>query len=210
MRELEKSQQARAQSRLIAMKAGIEIPDHLPLLDPVRLRDRRTVTDRALCLHAVLHMAHGWDIRLAKAWLQQEGLIDALTPVESDLLRTGEGDKFYFKSEVEALWALMWALGLAEELDPWKICADNLARRLPDVDARQSSESFRASTKLRSPDEVLGALDLAYCTHWAVRQAQLDGKRAPANLDPLTVEERRHALEWLAAESDWDEPSMDT
>jgi hypothetical protein len=191
-------------------KAGIDIPSHLPLLDPIRLLTANAVADRALCLNVTINLAYGFDRSRARDWLSREGLMAKLTGEERDLLDTGEGDTYHFKAEAEALWALVWSLNIADRLDFWAPCANDLVHRMPNLDVAQSSEAFRKAARLRSSDEVLQALDLAYCLHWAVRQAQLERKAAPGGLDPLTIEYRRHALEWLAGDVDWDEVAMDT
>lgn len=204
------TQQARDRSLAITAKAGISIPAHLPLLDPIRLQGRDAVIDRALCLNVILCMAHGFNRSRGRDWLSREGLLGKLSEKERAFLETGKGDTYRLKAEVEALWALVWSLHIADELDFWADCADDLVHRMPNLHVGQSSEAFRKAAKLRSPDEILQALDLAYCLHWAVRQAHLERKAAPAGLDPESVEERRHALEWIADEIGWDDVAMDT
>ncbi len=69
-----------------------------------------------------------------------------------------------------------------------------------------------AQAKLRPQAELLDAADLIYRTHWAVRQARLDGEPSPAGLDPGVVHERHYALNWLIgyAGQAWDDMSTDT
>lgn len=173
------------------------------------LRSQSAVIDRAVCLNAVLHVAHGWDRELAKTWLKREGLIDALTPEERAFVEAGKGNEPNFYWEIETAWVLVWALGLGDKLEFWSPVPDDLVSRLPDVDM-EGCDRFRRSAHLRPAKEIHEELDLAYCLHWAVRQAQLDRRELPPSVVNPRVERRRHALEWLAGEIDWDEPNMDT
>ena len=115
----------------------------------------------------------------------------------------------------ESLWALMWAMGLVEELSfPSEICDCAF------VMDTFSGGDFSACVKLRDTDEILQALDLIYRYHWACVNARVHGSDC-AGLDEEVVMERRGGLEWLCckgAENDnltdeynaWDYPDLNT
>ncbi len=58
----------------------------------------------------------------------------------------------------------------------------------------------------RPAAEILDALDLHFRLHWAARQASVEQKSPPTDLEPGVVVERRHALNWLVCfqDADWD------
>ncbi|HEX6611164.1 MAG TPA: DUF4272 domain-containing protein [Hyphomicrobiaceae bacterium] len=49
-----------------------------------------------------------------------------------------------------------------------------------------------------------------YRYHWAVRDASINGRPSPADLDPGIVMERHHALNWLIGYIDADDVTTDT
>jgi hypothetical protein len=87
---------------------------------------------------------------------------------------------------------------------------------------RESDPDFVAKARLRTPGEILDAQDLTMRIHWAIRDAWLNKRPVPANLDWSSpaerlpaeecaavgvVEQRHHTLNWLACfggEDDWD------
>ncbi|WP_424951230.1 DUF4272 domain-containing protein [Deinococcus sp.] len=113
-----------------------------------------------------------------------------------------------FSWRYEALGLLQWALGLSADLPvPGAICD------VPAV-ARTAFEqaAARRPGRLRPAPELLDALDLTFRLHWAVRDAGLKGRDAPAGLLPGVVFERHHALNWLSRfeDHDWDEVDTPT
>ncbi|HYO67259.1 MAG TPA: DUF4272 domain-containing protein, partial [Archangium sp.] len=150
---------------------------------------------------------------LARSWLRQEGLEGVLTPGEQHYL--GEVEKGLapesqgHQLQVEALWALVWALALVPVLDFGKHCGDELSGLLPDLRQSEGSRSFRKRAHLRRPEELYQALDLAYCLSWGIAEANLTRSPVPGRVEQYVVWERRRALEWLHGD-DWDKPRTDT
>ena len=84
-------------------------------------------------------------------------------------------------------------------------------RVLPDLKADEPTTRLRVRAgSLRSAEEILSALDISYCLHWAIRDAALTCSPAPAKLTGYVIVERRRALEWLVSEEGWDELTLDT
>lgn len=201
----------RARSLSVTTKAGLSIPASLPLLDDgLRLRQQDEVVDRLLCLTAVAAAAYGFDKAKAVAWLRQEQLDAKLTDAERRFVERGEGRPQVFQVQVEGMWALGWVVGIVPQLDFWKDSDSRFVTLLPNLKVAQSSSEWRRKEKLRSLDDVTAACDLAYCLHWAVRQAEIEKKQPPAKLKGYVVVERRRALEWLLSDEAWDAVSLDT
>jgi hypothetical protein len=114
------------------------------------------------------------------------------------------------KARVEAIWVFAWAGTLAPALDFGEACPNTLVKLFPDLLHNESSDGFRGRFKLRTNEEVAAQCDLAYCLHWSIRDAVLNGVRPPGKLHPLFVIERRRALEWCLSTVDWDDVPMDT
>lgn len=196
-----------------AAHLGYDVIESLPLLESVSsLKPPEAILDRFLCLHAVVASAYGFDRTRARDWLSREDLVSALALSERRFLADGIGDPNRFKCQVEGLWAFAWALGIVVTLDFGKLCANTFVFLLPDLKKFESSRPFRERARLRSMEEIAGQCDLAYCLHWAVRQAQIERRSLTGKVPPYVVIERRRALEWILGEDEdeWDDISLDT
>lgn len=121
---------------------------------------------------------------------------------------------------LESMWVLVWALGHLPRLSWVDQMCDT--RQLMEIVVPASTDStFVNHAKLRSKSEILDARELAMRQHWAIRDAYLNQRQIPANLDwknptemiPAApsmagrlVEERHHCLNWLIrfGNTDWD------
>lgn len=205
------TQQIRDGSIQAAKSLGVIISSELPLLD-ASLKIRRTgeVVSRILTMNVVAAAAYGFDRSKAIAWLTEEGLIDSLSKAEKQLIFNGVGQPDRFKVQVGGIWALGWAMNIVNELNFGKDCDNRFVSMLPNLKQGQRSTDFREKVEPRLPEEIIAACDMAYCLHWAIRQADITGKQSPGNLKPYIVVERRRALEWLLHEDAWDDVSLDT
>jgi hypothetical protein len=176
----------------------------------LKLRNQDEVLNRLLCLTAVAAASYGFDRAKSLAWLSQENLKASLTEAELRFLERCEGQPQLFQVQVEGMWALAWALSLVPQLDFWKDCDSRFVGQLPNLKVSQSSDELRRKAELRPADEVVAACDLAYCLHWAIRQAEIERRQPPAGLKPYIIVERRRALEWLLSDESWDSVSLDT
>jgi hypothetical protein len=194
-----------------AKRLGVDVLATLPLLDAgLEMRNASETTSRILAMNAVAATAYGFDKAKAIAWLNQEALTGSLSEQERRFVFEGAGQADRFKVQVEGMWALAWAMGIANELNFAKDCDRRFVTMLPNLKQNQSSEDFRKKANPRPLEQVVAASDLAYCLHWAIRQSELTGKRPPGNLKPYLVVERRRALEWLLSKESWDEVPLDT
>jgi len=195
----------------MAASAGVSIPITLPLIgmDSI-IRTQDEIVDRLLTGSALAAVAYGLDPNKAYRWLCQEKLEDVLLESERRFLDGHDSESLSFKVQVEGMWTLAWSLQLVKHIDFWKDCDPGFVLLLPNLKAGDSSEMIRSSASLRSSEEILAECDLAYCLHWAIRQAELVGLPAPTNLKPYVVIERRRALEWLFCNAPWDAIPLDT
>lgn len=208
---MEKNRNIRAQSLGVATKAGVNVAETLPLLDgDLDIRETTEVVNRLLAMHAIAAAASGFQKEKALAWVRQEELVGVMTASEVKFLVSGEGNPSAFLLQIEGMYALAWALSMTQQFDFWRDCDNRFVAILPNLLVGQSGDKWHREAKMRIKDEIFAALDLAYCLHWSVRQAELDGKAPPARLKAYVVVERRRAFEWLLGEESWDAVSLDT
>ena len=204
----------RDESERRAIDLGYGVNPNLPLLDPVQeLRSTEAVIDRRLCLTAGVACAYGCPKPDVRRWVGLHGLTSALSPFEQEFLASdadADATTAQLQWQVESIWALVWSLQLTTELDFGDHCSDGLVNMVPDPRQETPIDSFKARCDLRDAAEVIQAADLAYCLHWATRQAAIEGEPAPGSVVPAVITERRRALEWLIGDDDWDEVPLDT
>jgi hypothetical protein len=194
-----------------ADKLGFPVNPALPLLDEcIEPKPVEHIVQRLLCLHVIAACAYGFDRGKANDWIKSERLGDSLSPAELDFLRNPANQSDNFKCQIEGMWALAWALGLIPKLDFADECDSNFVFVLPDLKVSQPSSLIRSRIQPRTIDAQVAACDLAYCLHWAIRQAQLVGADIPGKVAPYVIIERRRALEWLLSSAQWDEITLDT
>lgn len=201
----------RAESIRKLSGAGVFVNPALPPLDSrLVARDVDAVVGRALALHAIVAASYGFPREQAGNWITREGLWTHLTAPERDGLQIEGDDVVKFRPRVEALSALGWALSMTPACDVFQKVSPSLVSKFPDLLRDEDTKRFRAVSHLRAEADLIAALDLLYCGHWALRQADLSGKRLP-KLRPLdVVAERRRGLEWVLTMEDWEELSLDT
>lgn len=201
----------RAESIGAARRLGVTVSPTLPLLDAgLEMRNADEAISRLLTMNVVAATAYGFDRERAIAWLKREALTGSLNEQERRFVFEGLGQPDRFKVGIEGMWALAWALGMVSELNFGKDCDSRFATMLPNLKQSQSSTDFRKKASPRPLQQIVAACDLAYCLHWAIRQAELMGKQPPASLKPYVIVERRRGLEWLLSQEAWDEVSLDT
>jgi Domain of unknown function (DUF4272) len=196
----------RERSLLTAKSLGYEINSDLPILDEgLTLRSVDDLVGRSLALFAVVAGSYGFDKKSAITWLEKERAFSYLAESEKSFLVDHEGDSSYFQSQVEGLNAFAWSLNIVKQLEFDHVCENNLIKLFPDIKNNGDSSAYRAKSKSRSLEKITQV-----CLHWAIIQAQLEGKKLPGDVGPHVITERRRALEWMLSKEDWDELSLDT
>src|SRR5262245_34131705 len=185
-----RTEEIRRNSLRLMSRARLLIPSALPLLDDeLCLRDKGEALSRLLCMNALAAAWCGFDFATALAWLKREEADALLTESERTFLETGKPRQTILMAQVEGAWAL----NFVADLDFWKDCDDKFVTLLPDLKVSESGEKWRLRARFREAEEVVAACDLAYCLHWAIRQAETERKPPPGGLKPYLVVERRRA-----------------
>lgn len=201
----------RKKSLACAASLGFSINEFLPLLgEKIYEKSAEQIANRLLCLHVVAACSYGFNREEACSWIAQENLQNFLTEGEKIFLAKGVGEKEKYHFQIEGMWALSWSLGLVPRLDFSKGCESSFALLLPNLKISESSVVLRSKLVLRSFDSIFEQCDLAYCLHWAIRQAQICSNAIPGKVQPYVIIERRRALEWLIGNEDWDNVILDT
>jgi hypothetical protein len=203
-------------SEAIIRCAGGEICDWLPYLErAAKPRELEAVVGRALILNAMLQIYLKAPIAVIKAWITRNGLADNLSKSKSQILdkddaELTEQDRINLYWYIEALWTLVWAGELIDELPFDEGVGNVLASLCPALKRNEDGSKLWMKMRLCSREELFRKLDLYYRLHWWTRNAQLTGQDSGAvRLD--IIMERRKALEWLMNPScDWDSVEMST
>ncbi|MEM1356081.1 MAG: DUF4272 domain-containing protein [Planctomycetota bacterium] len=203
----------RRQSQNQAKAIGCVTNDHLPLLEwPLSPRVLNDIADRLFCVLSIVACSYGFPKPKAWSWLVREHLEPSLTPNEMAYLKAAPDQQpdTALQWRVEALWALAWCVGVHDTLDFTKTCSDSFVTMLPDLAQDESTERLRSRMARRDMTEILQSADLAYCLHWSVRDAQIKKRPVPSNLQAQILQQRRHTLDWVLGEEEWDKVSLDT
>ncbi|MGE0710400.1 MAG: DUF4272 domain-containing protein [Planctomycetota bacterium] len=170
----------------------------LPSVEEVQPRSARAVAERAQALWAVAARAAGLGAQAARDLLEQRGLGAAATPREKEYLAAEVPAPEQVARQahrVEALRALLWALGKVELLGPPRHAAE--LDELSPVLRRHAAQAFCADARLRPLAELLEeACVLARCHAALLRRARA-GQGPPKGLLPEVVAERHAALTWV-------------
>ena len=196
-----------------------------------KIRNADEVARRCIVLYAVLAAGHNEPRSELVAWLRREGLWGGVSPKESDFLLSESSTRQQHINatwRAEALFPLLWAMGLVAELpSPTQPCGVQLIRSvLPSLFDPMSK--FISSAKLRPDTEIHCANEEIYQIHWRVRDAQLQNEPTPKGKLPRmsvapqepapemynasVVQERHYALNWLIGYcgQEWDDITTDT
>lgn len=208
--------EVKAESERIIKALGGEICDWLPWVERSNPRESTEVADRALVLNAILQIAFGAPVDVIASWIKANGLEASLSRRDQSTLNKQsseltEQERTDISWYVEALWAMVWAGQLIENLSVDQPVGNNLASLLPNLQLNEDAGSFRRQFALRPVEQVYRMLDLYFRAHWYARNGQLNGySTEPFNLD--VIMERRRALEWISDRtiSDWEDTPQDT
>jgi len=206
-------QKIRNRSLKTARQLGYPTNENLPLLDEVeQVRSTDEAGKRLLCVYAAVACSYGYPKDKALAWLSREDAFEHLADSEREYLNASanRNSNAKWQWQVEALWAMAWSLGCQSSLDFSDSCSDSFIQLLPDIAKDESTKDFQEKLTLRNSAELAAQADLAYCLHWAVRQAQTQNSPTPGKVPGDVIVERRRALEWLISGESWDEVSLDT
>ena len=208
--------EARKARSIARLKAeGVPFIDWLPMIEDssqARPPGADAVARRFCALMLMTHKALADDAAATRTVREAFGDRVVFSPDEltfMDAAAPGQQEVVQASWLCEAAVPMAWALGRLDRLDrPEKaVDVDVLAALIMDDDGK----ALIAGARLRPIGEILDEADLIFRYHWAVRQAGLDGKEAPAGLNADVVPERHRGLNWLIGyAADWDEVTTDT
>ncbi|MGO4213851.1 DUF4272 domain-containing protein [Terriglobus sp. 2YAB30_2] len=147
-------------------------------------------------------------------WIEENGLWHAVSPNEHLLLTQPQTDKDRITAlwRSEALVVLLWAIRKWDDLPSWNQQIDiaELLRHVPAFG--EPLGTFVASANLRSEEEIDTVREEHYQAHWQVRDARINGKPMPPDIEPGVIYERHYAFNWLIGYDNlsWDEMEVDT
>jgi len=204
---------SRSEQKITA--AGGRVNPWLPPLDVGRPRPVDEVVGRALVMNALVNVYFNAPTPVIRQWIEANGVERQLTPRERVLLAStnaelGEQEKLDLFWSMEALWALLWAGSLADDLAWDRRLPNHMASLLPNLKLNEDGSTLGRRMRLRPHAELLAMLDLYYRLHWYAEDGRLNGYPTPG-VDWSVVMERRRALEWvLDPETGWDEVDLST
>ena len=205
---------ARSNARLAA--EGVPTAQSLPVIETAteaKPRTAETVVRRAIALVLVANKGELNDQVLVDRLIADFGAAGDFTPKERAFIanrNTTRQERTQFLWRFEAVNVLLWAVGLVETLERADRIID--VGKVVTIFRTNDRASLLAKARLRPIAEILGEADLIYRTHWAVTEARINGRPAPAGLDGSVVYERHYAFNWLIGYlgQDWDDVTTDT
>lgn len=211
--------QRKAKSESILQKNGIKVNINLPVVvseADVKLRTLTIVKERVVAL-ALTNLVAFNSITGEQAlqYAANYNLTRIFTPKEVDFLRFPTEEKKNHETwKCEGIWTLLWALNLAPDLEFPNHLADLNkvpADQYPVLPGKDPNIFINNSLVLRSPTELLDAVDLYYRMDWACVDARIKGEE-PQTINPGVVYERHYALNWLITyrNQQWDDVRTDT
>lgn len=205
---------ARSDRQLAA--EGVPVLASLPAIEDVSQvmrRSKQEIAWRAMALLLVAVKGEGLEQSVVDQVVADYDLRAHFTPAEAAFIRDpspSEHDRIQYSWRYESAWVLLWSLGYVDALGkPTESC--DVPRAVSFMRERTPAQ-FIADARLRPIDDIVEQADLIYRYHWAVVDARVNGRPAPASLEPGVTMERHHALNWLIGymDQDWDDVSTDT
>ncbi len=198
------------------MKEGVPVIEHLPVIEDATEAKKRTteeIAHRAIAVVIAAVKGEGLEQATVDSLVKKYGAEKFFSPEEAAFIKDAspaQPDRSKFSWRYECAWVLLWSLGYVDTLTkPEGICdVPKLVGILRDRDTAQ----FLKDAKLRPFDQILDQADVIYRYHWAITDARVKGKPAPAKLEGGVVQERHYVLNWLIGYMDheWDDISTDT
>lgn len=212
-------EERRAANEALLRERGIPVNAQLPMIegeDACTLRTEDELWRRLVALWGVVGTAMLRQNTYFKEYFSVRERRSWLSPDEAAFLfndAPGEEDIIRFSWRLEAMVFLAWCGGLVDEL-PLPAQPSSAEAVLPLYpQGLADATMLRQALRLRGKAEILDWSDRLYRLHWAVRDAQLNGREAPSGLHPGMVLEWHHAVNWMTCyedEDDWDAVGTDT
>lgn len=180
-----------------------------------KLRTSEEIATRAIILLAIVDSGHGADRNNITKWLKKEKLWKNVSPKEKRFIGSKKPSKQQTINatwRVEALEVFLWSLGLVPSLTPsTKFSEVKKIKSLIPVYLNET-KLFINTSELVSEDMINDNLEIIYEQHWKVRDATINNKPVPENLNGGVIQEKHHAFNWITGyeNQSWDNVSTDT
>jgi hypothetical protein len=145
----------------------------------------------------------------------QEGLWDALSPLEEKFLRTNSPTTREVRNatwRVEAQVVLLWAISKIESLGELSKPCDTspLVDAIPELFSETGD--FIRFAILRDRETINEQYERVYDAHWKARDAVRRGVAIPDGVNLGIVQERHYGFNWITGYcgQDWDKITTDT
>ncbi|SDW46848.1 protein of unknown function [Marininema mesophilum] len=197
---------------------GVPVDTSLPVIEgeeDVRLRRPADVAARIVVLYALQGVIFHDDPKRVVHWIQGEGLWDRLSSEEEPVFQLvlppfNEGKQQKLQDmvdhpltwRIEALWALLWALGLIERLGfPDAECDGAKVKEVvPEIETEVTT--YINDAKLRPLSEILDELDWLRRLLWVGEQDKT-GETLPKGYEAIIAWQWHEALNWLIGNQVW-------
>jgi hypothetical protein len=138
---------------------GYEINKDLPLLSDPNIRDIEDIKTRLSIMNALNNIAFEAPTFVIKNWLMSYKLARFLSEVEQTIVDKPNDHLSDFEVNsmmwyMECVWAIMWVLKLADNLDPKKNVGDELSDLMPNLEEEETNEKVLAINEMRSEAEI--------------------------------------------------------
>jgi hypothetical protein len=177
-------------------------------------RTAKEIAKRAIIISSVVACAYGDSKADNIRWLKQEGLWDDVSPEELAFLTTKTDKKtnHKFTWRIETLVPLLWVIQKIPSPQTLTEQCNMEAIKSAIVWPPASTKAFIESSFVRAESEISEEYEKIYHAHWSVRDAEINNKAIPDNLDPEVVYERHYAINWIIGYmgQEWDDISTDT
>lgn len=206
----------RTHSNAVMRAEAVPVNEWLPVIEAendLLLPSTEQVAMRAAATLIVALKAHGMPQEKVDELVREYNLAGQLSPNEDKFINDLTATDSEHQIQVwryEAANALLWSLGFVDHLGGPRELVD--PKKIASIIVDSTHEQFLAKAKLRSKSEILDQADLIYRYRWALVDARLNGREAPAGLSDDVAMERHQVFNWLIehAEIDWDDISLDT
>lgn len=222
---MKSAEQRKAESIARLRAEGIPVLESLPVIEDASQARRRSAEEigkRAVASWLAIQAARDRDAgrytpevaHICMNLLLHYGLQGELTANEAKIL-SNQGDAqdvINMGWKYEAYWALLWALGMVDELGKPDRIVDLQAAYRAVADC-QDFAAFMQKARLRDIEQILDAADLIYRYDWACVDARINGRDMPGGLNASVTLERHAGLNWLidaGGSDDWDNPDVST
>ena len=203
-------------NEVIIAAQGIKVNKYLPAIPNEAVTTLRTANEIAervtvlaiINLFASNHISAEQTLKI----LEDNGLTQKITTKEKDLLHNPTDEKKSIETwKCEAIWVLLWALNLHDNLgDTASLCdLGNIPKE--DYPIHNPKGFANRTFDLRSKKEILDHADLYYRYNWAGVDLRIH-RMESSQLNPGIVHERLYAFNWLTnyMGQDWDNVSCDS